>query len=199
LEFASRRSSFCISSSFLSTSSIVFSSSSFRTVAREELDDYIQKYKLENKSNIKPEKKFITKKEADAQYMAVKEILKKSGVSLGEANVEYYLQLYGIKYTTQYEIHINGSRHLFDFAISNGKKIVAFIEFDGRQHFEPVPEFGGAEALHNRQNRDSINDAYCEKFRINMVRIPYNSSNRTNSIIKKEILPLLKIRRSKGY
>ena len=150
----------------------------------EELNAYLT-------SNPK-EKPVIPKKETEKKHKAIKEIQAETSGSFGEANVEYILKSYGLKYRPQHEVIINGYPHLFDFAILNGKRIAAFIEYDGAQHFEAVGKFGGTKALQNRKFRDAIKDSYCQERGIKMVRISYKDSYRAEAIIKSEILPLLK-------
>lgn len=47
------------------------------------------------------------------------------------------------------------------------------IEYDGKQHQEPVSYFGGVEQFKKQQFRDSIKNTYCNDHDINLVRIPY--------------------------
>ena len=50
---------------------------------------------------------------------------------------------------------------------------VNIIEFDGRQHFESIPEWGGEKGLSETQYRDSIKNNYCLANNIPLIRIPY--------------------------
>ena len=47
------------------------------------------------------------------------------------------------------------------------------IEFDGRQHFESVEYWGGEEGLKRRQESDRIKTEFCQKNKINLLRISY--------------------------
>ena len=58
----------------------------------------------------------------------------------------------------------------FDFFIPQ-KQIM--IEYDGLQHFEPVPYWGGEEKFKATQRNDEIKNNYCASHNIQMIRIPY--------------------------
>ena len=61
------------------------------------------------------------------------------------------------------------------------------IEFDGRQHFEPVSIFGGTPKFQKIQKTDKIKNQYCQKNNIQLVRISYKSI-RNNKKVQKIIL-----------
>lgn len=80
---------------------------------------------------------------------------------------------------------------MFDFAIFRNKKLIAFIEYDGIQHFEAIDKYGGEEGLKLRRERDKEKDKYCISENIKLLRIPHNKSNKVELIIKEEIIPLM--------
>jgi hypothetical protein len=47
------------------------------------------------------------------------------------------------------------------------------IEYDGRQHFEPISKFGGEEGFNKLRRNDEIKNEYCRNRNITMIRIPY--------------------------
>jgi len=47
------------------------------------------------------------------------------------------------------------------------------IEYDGVQHFKPVPRFGGEEGFIRVQKSDKLKNQYCEENGIKLIRIPY--------------------------
>ena len=47
------------------------------------------------------------------------------------------------------------------------------IEYDGRQHFEPVEFFGGKEQFKIQKINDKLKDTYCRNNNIDLLRIPY--------------------------
>jgi very-short-patch-repair endonuclease len=54
------------------------------------------------------------------------------------------------------------------------------IEYDGKQHFNPVDYFGGEESFLKSQKRDEIKNQYCKKNNIKLIRIPYTDINNIN-------------------
>ena len=58
----------------------------------------------------------------------------------------------------------------FDFYIP---ELNTCIEYDGRQHFEPIIGLGGEEAFKNQKIRDKIKNQYCEENGIKLIRIPH--------------------------
>lgn len=57
----------------------------------------------------------------------------------------------------------------FDFYVNNKY----LIEFDGKQHFQPIEHFGGEEAFQKRKQHDQIKNEYCKNNNIPLIRIPY--------------------------
>ena len=63
----------------------------------------------------------------------------------------------------------------FDFYLPNNNTI---IEYDGRQHYEPVNYFGGKESFQRQVTLDAIKNDFCKDNKINLIRIPYTVKNR---------------------
>lgn len=104
-------------------------------------------------------------------------ILKEYDGSNGEQIVKQWLENHNIKFEREYvfEDLYGQSNHLrFDFKINN-KPIV--IEFQGKQHFEPVAIFGGQEKFELQRRYDNIKRAYCKEHNIKLIEIPYNYKN----------------------
>lgn len=101
--------------------------------------------------------------------------------SSGEKYIRGLLDELNIKYILQ---------HKFDDCVY--KKILKFdfyfpeintcLEYDGKQHFEPVKYFGGEETFEKIKIRDKTKNEYCIKNSISMIRIPYYASK--SDIIK---------------
>jgi very-short-patch-repair endonuclease len=68
----------------------------------------------------------------------------------------------------------------FDFYIPS-KRIC--IEFDGKQHFEPLTIFGGLKAFEKLKINDSIKNNFCEDNYINLIRIKYTEINKIEEIL----------------
>jgi hypothetical protein len=74
----------------------------------------------------------------------------------------------------------------FDFYLP---KFNTVIEFDGRQHFEPVDAFGGIEGFNATQTTDKIKNDYCQKNNIKMIRVSYKlSDNEVIDYLKNELM-----------
>ena len=62
----------------------------------------------------------------------------------------------------------------FDFYIPSKNMC---IEFDGKQHFEPIEYFGGQEKFEIQIKHDKIKDNFCKENGISLLRIPYYKYN----------------------
>lgn len=95
--------------------------------------------------------------------------------SSGERIVEGILKDHGIPFSTQYTF--NNCKNVFslryDFAIIYDDKILFLIEYDGKQHYEPIDWFGGQESFETTKRRDNIKNEYCKKNKIPLLRLPY--------------------------
>lgn len=98
--------------------------------------------------------------------------------SFGESYIEELLIKKEVKYATQYVFddckYINPLH--FDFALFHHDVLVGVVEYDGRQHFEPVDFFGGEEEFYKTQKRDEIKNNYCNTHDIPLLRLPYTLS-----------------------
>lgn len=136
------------------------------------------------------QKKLTTKKELDLKHEIYEKVRKSDNGTVGENIVSTYLRYFNIKYELQHEVQINNHKHLFDFAIFENMKLIAFIEYDGIQHTKAIEEFGGENGLKLRQERDNEKNQYCLSKNIKLVRIAHNKANKIESIIKEEVIPL---------
>ena len=66
----------------------------------------------------------------------------------------------------------------FDFAIFDNNKLLYLIEYDGKQHFEPIDWFGGLKGFEETQIRDNIKNEFCQKNNIPLLRFPYTLSDK---------------------
>ena len=94
----------------------------------------------------------------------------------GETFIENWLVDNDIKY----EIHkpfndCRDSRVLpFDFYLPDLNKC---IEYDGKQHYEPIAYFGGEKSFETQKYHDQIKDTYCRLRNIPLLRIRYDDNN----------------------
>ncbi len=98
--------------------------------------------------------------------------------SFGESYVQSLLAEMRIEFAPQYTFadckYIN-TLH-FDFAIFYDGNLIGLVEYDGKQHFEPVDFFGGQKGFESSQKRDEIKNAYCKANNIPLLRLPYTLS-----------------------
>lgn len=106
--------------------------------------------------------------------------------SRGEKEVAKVLDEYCVNYIREHKFQNckNKRRLSFDFYLPNHNTC---IEYQGRQHYEPIKHFGGEEKFKESQFRDEIKRAYCKEKEINLVEIPYWSFKNIEDILMKEL------------
>lgn len=95
--------------------------------------------------------------------------------SLGEQAIASYLSSNDVMYDREFSFEdLKGSAGLlrFDFKVQYGNNVV-LIEFQGKQHYQPVQFFGGEERFKIQQIYDSYKRAYCKKNNYHLIEIPY--------------------------
>lgn len=80
----------------------------------------------------------------------------------------------------------------FDFQIFKDDGEFILLEYDGRQHFEPVDYFGGEEDFKLRVKRDKFKNLYCKEKGIKLIRIPYYEFNNLEKVLEEKVIPLIK-------
>lgn len=106
-----------------------------------------------------------------------------------EYNVENYLQQHHIDYKHSWFdsklIGTHGKVLHFDFAIYANKRIIAFIECQGIQHYQSVKRFGGLKKLFIQQVHDDMKKQYADKLNIPLFYVPYtyNSPELVNTLL----------------
>lgn len=113
--------------------------------------------------------------------------------SKGEKQIETYLMTHNVTNITQYRF--DDCRNVlplpFDFAIFKNNELVLLIEYDGKQHFEPVNygRLSDEDTLENFkyiQHNDNIKNTYCKENNISLLRIPYWEFDNIEQILHKE-------------
>lgn len=101
----------------------------------------------------------------------------------GERTIENYFVASDIKYEYQKKfVDCKDRRSLpFDFYLPSRN---ICVEFDGRQHFEPV---FGQDSFEKTQLHDQIKNDYCEHNDIKLIRIPYWEGHNIEKILTKEL------------
>ena len=101
--------------------------------------------------------------------------------SKGEVAIYTFLQANNIQFYKEYEFpDLKGRRYDFYLPTEN-----ICIEFDGKQHFEPINYFGGEEKFLANQRHDIEKNKYCIQNNIKLFRIPYTDLNNMNFILTK--------------
>lgn len=103
--------------------------------------------------------------------------------SKGEKIIAKYLDKNNISYYRQHKFDDckNIFQLPFDFYIP---RLRLCIEFDGKQHYEPMSLFGGIEAFEVLKINDNIKNEYCEDNYIDLVRIKYDQLDNIESYLK---------------
>lgn len=106
--------------------------------------------------------------------------------SKGELAIKKYLHSHNIKYYFQYRIlECRDKWPLpFDFYLPDYN---ICVEYDGKQHFQPVSRFGSLEGLNYIKHHDQIKTLYCKENNIKLIRIPYTEINNITDILDMEL------------
>ena len=103
--------------------------------------------------------------------------------SKGERKISKFLDQKNIEYVRQKKFDdCIGFRYKLPFDFYLPKYRVA-IEFDGKQHFEPIEHFGGLESYNRLKTNDKIKNDYCEDNFIELIRIRYDQIDRIYDIL----------------
>ena len=106
--------------------------------------------------------------------------------SKGEKSIAKYLDKNNISYYRQHKF--SDCRNIFelpfDFYLP---KYRTAIEFDGKQHYEPIEFFGGLMAYNRLKVNDKIKSDYCEDSYIDLIRIRYDQIDRVFDILKESL------------
>jgi len=103
--------------------------------------------------------------------------------STGEFRIHHLLEQLDIPFEEEVEFEdliVGNGHHLrFDFVCyEDDGSIAAIIEFQGRQHYIPIPKFGGRKGLYRQQYCDTQKKQYCLKKGYKLICIPYTEENK---------------------
>jgi len=106
--------------------------------------------------------------------------------SKGEQNIKKYLKNNNLIYKEQQTFKGCKDKKLlrFDFFLLDYNLCV---EYDGKQHFQPIDYYGGSKEFKQTQKRDNIKNNYCKENNIYLLRIKYTNLNNIETILNKEI------------
>ena len=112
-------------------------------------------------------------------------------MSSGELKIRNLLIKHNILYKYQYYFKdCRGVRNPmpFDFYLPQSNTC---IEYDGKQHFQPVSIFGGQKAFQDIQFSDKLKNEYCLQNNIRLLRIPHWDYKNIEVIFSKNLLSKL--------
>ena len=69
----------------------------------------------------------------------------------------------------------------------NDNAVDFLIEYQGKQHFEPVDFFGGEEIFQYQQHNDFLKREYCKYNNIELIEINYIEFKNMDNILNKHI------------
>lgn len=77
----------------------------------------------------------------------------------------------------------------FDFAVFFDEHLEVLIEYDGQQHYRPIPLFGGVNSFDITKKHDKIKNEFCRQKSLKLIRLPYTlSDDEIKSIIRDIII-----------
>lgn len=103
--------------------------------------------------------------------------------SAGELKIQQLLEQTNINFQKQYRVidELDNHAMFFDFVLlDENNKIYKVIEFNGKQHYEPIEYFGGEKTFQRQQERDKRKRAYCQRHDIFLQEIPYTDFDSIN-------------------
>ncbi len=108
------------------------------------------------------------------------------GESRGERRIRLYLESKHVVYEEQKKFSdLRYKRPLaFDFYLP---KYNLAVEFDGKQHSQPVAYFGGEKSYLEGVTRDEIKNTYCMVQEINLLRITHREYDQTEELLEQEL------------
>ena len=135
----------------------------------------------------RPRPQFLCKCDCGNEKIITKDSLMNGTISCGcinsrgEREISNFLQSKNIKYNIQQSfeglVGTGGALLHFDFAIKdNSGKITALIEFQGEQHYDPVPFFGGKTKFYKQVSNDKRKRDFCSREGIPLIEISYKDS-----------------------
>jgi hypothetical protein len=103
--------------------------------------------------------------------------------SSGETKIENILKVFNIHYIKEHSFEdcVYEKKLRFDFYLP---KYNICIEYDGKQHFEPIEVFGGVNQYIKTKKRDIIKNKFCRENNIKLIRISFKEKSFIKKIIK---------------
>ena len=109
-------------------------------------------------------------------------------ISNGEKSIMNFLESKSIEYDYQKKyddlIGLNGGALSYDFYLPINNMLV---EFQGKQHFEPIEYFGGQEYFEIQQEHDRRKRQYAKDNKIELLEIPYWDLDNIEKTLSREL------------
>ena len=105
--------------------------------------------------------------------------------SRGEIKIHEILEEAGLNFKEEYSFpnlnSPNGRPLRFDFVIFDDDGQIDFIiEYQGKQHYEASPKFGGKRGLYQQQYNDNKKRRFCALHDFKLIEIPYYEEHLVN-------------------
>lgn len=102
--------------------------------------------------------------------------------SRAEIKIEEILQMAELNFQEEYSFRglnsPNGKALRFDFVVfDDDGKIDFIIEYQGKQHYEASPKFGGKKGLYQQQYNDRLKRRFCMFNHYKLIEIPYTDEH----------------------
>jgi len=102
--------------------------------------------------------------------------------SRAEIKIQEILEEAGFNFQMEYSFEglnsPNGKPLRFDFVVfDDDGKIDFLIEYQGKQHYEATPKFGGKKGLYQQQFNDNKKRRFCALHGLRLIEIPYLEEN----------------------
>lgn len=102
--------------------------------------------------------------------------------SRGEIKISEILDMNDMVYQEEYSFNglnsQNGRALRFDFCVfDDDGKIDFLIEYQGKQHYQPVSKYGGAKGYYQQKYNDDKKRRFCALHNIKLIEIPYTEEH----------------------
>lgn len=102
--------------------------------------------------------------------------------SRGEIKIHEILEEAGLSFVEEYSfqnlVSSSGRPLRFDFVVFDDDGQIDFIiEYQGKQHYEASPKFGGKKGLYQQQFNDNKKRRFCALHDFKLIEIPYTEEN----------------------
>jgi len=97
-------------------------------------------------------------------------------ISMGERTTQQVLEELNLAFETQKTFEdLKDKTYLrFDFYLPDDN---ICIEYQGKQHYEPIDYFGGEEGFKEQLKRDNLKRQFCKENNIKLIEIPYDETD----------------------